>query len=560
MIVSLEEIKCPVEFSEAYFLMEVQKAFLNSKEGKKLAKQSKFNEEHDKIILAPENIEIIRKSLDARKKPKLFFVFNVRVYWNEKKPEINSNSLINNKSKSKNLLFDSYPVIAGCGPAGLFAALSLVEKGILPIIIERGKDVSKRIKDVELFWDTGILNTKSNVQFGEGGAGTFSDGKLNTGIKSPHIRKVLETFVEAGAPSEILYSSKPHIGTDILRKVVINIRKYLLSKGAQIFFETKLVGIKIKDGNLEGILIESADENGIDINKYIPAQTLILATGHSARDTFRMLFESGVNMQAKPFSMGVRVEHLQKDIDISQYGLQSNETSKILPPSDYKISSHLPSGRSVYSFCMCPGGEVIAGASEEGQVVTNGMSFQKRDSKNANSAILVNVMPEDFYSFASKSDISDTKNYYALAGIKFQEFWEKKAFVSGGSNYYAPAEYLGSFLGNKASGKFSDTKPSYRPGVMETKTEGYLPEFIAESIKQAFPVFNSKINGFSSPGAAITGIESRSSSPVRIIRDENFQSNIKGIYPCGEGAGYAGGIMSSAVDGIKVADSLTLIS
>ena len=261
-------------------------------------------------------------------------------------------------------------------------------------------------------------------------------------------------------------------------------------------------------------------------------------------------------MQAKPFSMGVRVEHLQKDIDTSQYGIQSENIYKILPPSDYKLSCHLPNGRSVYSFCMCPGGEVIAGSSEEGHVVTNGMSLQKRDKKNANSAILVNVTPEDFIKFNNESDRSDILQNNPLAGIKFQEIWERRAFMAGGGNFYAPAAYLGDFLGKITNTKMSDAEPSYKPGVKETRPDEYLPEFITESLRLAFPVFNNKINGFASSGAIITGIESRSSSPVRIVRDENYQSNIKGIYPCGEGAGYAGGIMSSAVDGIKVADSL----
>jgi len=579
MIISLEEIKCQIGYDEKSFLMAVQKSFFNTGEGRKIAKKIGHEEESDRIILSSDNIEIIKKSLDARKKPNLIYVFNVRVYWDEKKPDNNTSSFIKNKlnedkdsntestlnsglnlilSKKMNMQTETIPVVVGSGPSGLFAALTLVEKGFPPIIIERGREISKRIKDVNLFWGTGILNTKSNVQFGEGGAGTFSDGKLTSGIKSSHTRKILETFVESGAPEEILYMSKPHIGTDILRKVVVNIRKYLISKGTQIFFETKLTGIKSNDGILEGIFIESADENKIDTTKYIPTQNLILATGHSARDTYKMLYKSGVKMNAKPFSMGIRVEHLQKDIDISQYGLQSDEMRKILPPSDYKLSCHLPNGRSVYSFCMCPGGEVIAGASEEGQVVTNGMSFRKRDNKNANSAILVNVTPEDFFTFGNRLDRSVAVEDYPLDGIEFQEFWEKKAYIAGGGNFYAPCEYLGSFLGDKASGTFSDTEPSYRPGVKETKTQGYLPEFITESIKQAFPVFNNKINGFASPGAVITGIESRSSSPVRIIRDEHFESNIKGIYPCGEGSGYSGGIMSSAVDGIKVADSLNL--
>lgn len=564
MIINLDEIKCPIGHSHEDFLKTVQKAFIKTPEGRKIARSKKYSNKAESIPVNSDNVEIVKKSLDARDKNNLKIVFNVKIYIDEKRPDNLSSSFIKEnsglnltKSNKRDLAFET--IIAGSGPAGLFAALALVKLGVAPVIIERGKMVSERIKDVNRFWDFGILDFTSNVQFGEGGAGTFSDGKLNTGIKSPHCREVLETFVDAGANARILYESKPHIGTDILRKVVVNIRKYLISKGAKFYFQTLLTGIEVEDNILKGIYIETKEDDNIN-KSFIPAQNLILATGHSARDTIRMLYKSGIKMQAKPFSMGVRTEHLQSDIDTSQYGIQSEEIKKYLLPSEYKLSCHLPGGRSAYTFCMCPGGEVIASSSAKGQVVTNGMSYSKREMENANSAVLIGINTGDFLDFAKSGKIEFQGEEFPLYGIDFQEYYENKAFIAGGGNYFAPCEYLGSLLKGKASGKFSDVKPSYRPGIREVDSALYLPSFVHDSLKEAFLIFDNKIKGFTSPGAVITGIESRSSSPVRILRDENFCSNIKGIYPCGEGAGYAGGIMSAAVDGIKAADKVVLTS
>ena len=428
------------------------------------------------------------------------------------------------------------PVIAGMGPAGLFAALALAESGIECVILERGSMLEQRVSDVDSFFRGGTLSESSNVQFGEGGAGTFSDGKLSTGISDKRIRYVLERLVQFGAPDDILYLSKPHIGTDKLRGVVKAIRNRLTELGCDIRFGHKLADIDISGGSLRNLTI---DNGGTIYN--LPADTLILAPGNSARDTFEMLSRRGVKLAPKDFSVGVRIEHLQSDIDNAQYGRAAISSGAKLPASDYKLAAHLKGGRSVYSFCVCPGGQVISAASEQGGVVTNGMSHYARDGKNCNGALLVNVTPDDF-------------GYGPLDGVEFQRKLERAAFNGGGGEYLAPVQSAGDFLKKRASTGCEKITPTYRPGVRYCNLWDILPEFICGALAAALPEFSKRVNAFSYPGAILTGVETRSSSPVRILR-ENFEAvGISGIFPCGEGAGYSGGIISSAVDGIKCAE------
>ena len=482
------------------------------------------------------SINISKKSIDARRKNDVHYIYSIDVCCDNEKSVV---------KKFKNAQFFEkkfykFPVtsennesivIVGFGPAGMLCALTLLKNGCKNVtVIERGKRVEERKKDVENLLENGILDENSNVQFGEGGAGTFSDGKLTTGINDERISMVLYEFCKHGAPEEILYLSKPHIGTDNLYHMVKNIREEVISLGGKIKFSSTLTDIEISDGQVSAAILNS--EERIETNH------IVLAIGHSARDTFSMLKEKGVKMEQKTFSVGVRIEHKQDKINDAQYG----EFSKYLGAADYKLNVHLESGRGVYTFCMCPGGEVIASASEKGGVVTNGMSRFKRDKENANSAVLVNVYPSDFNS----EDV--------LAGMYFQREIERKAYEAAGGNYSAVCETVGHLMGGENK---TDIIPTYRPGVVFGSIYDVLPEFVADSIKEALPKFNEKLKCFSDTNALMTAPETRSSSPVRIIRDkERLISNIKGLYPCGEGAGYAGGITSAAVDGIRVAEAV----
>ena len=521
------------------------------------------------------NYKIIKKSIDARDKNDIFYNYSIIVTLKE---NTNIKHLKNNKDaiiqednkqniltscKLENLKLQiirkstAQPVIIGAGPAGLFCALTLIENGIKPIIVEQGKTVEERQQDVEKFMQNGELKPLSNVQFGEGGAGTFSDGKLTTNIHNPLCRTVLEEFVKFGAPKQIEYINKPHIGTDNLIKIVANIRKYIIEKGGTFLFNTKAVDFEIENNQITKLICESINTNAninaidnksiqilqksIDKTKIeIKTDTIVLAIGHSSREMFETLHLKNINMEKKNFSVGVRIEHKQSMINKSQYG---EKTKLKLPPAEYKLAYH-GKDRSCYTFCMCPGGEVIASSSEKGTIVTNGMSKFLRDGENANSAVLVNVTPEEF------------KGQSVLAGMYFQKDLEEKAFKLGGSNYFAPIQRVEDFINNKKSTFIGKVKPTYKPGVTLTNLQQILPEFVTKTLIEAITYFDTKISGFANPDAILTGVETRSSSPVTIKRNEKLMSNVNGLYPCGEGAGYAGGIMSAAVDGIKVATAI----
>ena len=485
------------------------------------------------------HLRIVRRSVDARKKPdiKIIYTIDVAVDGNEKRILKQSGckratiAPVSYYKAAKNVPQpEKRPVVVGFGPAGMFAALVLAIAGWKPLVLERGEDAQSRHEKVQKFFETGILNTRSNVQFGEGGAGTFSDGKLNTGVNNPRISWILEQFVKAGAREDILYDAKPHVGTDVLLTVVQNIRQRIISLGGEVRFNTQVTGLCTENGKLTGLKTEAGE--------MIPCDTCVLAIGHSARDTFEMLEEAGIPMEPKPFAMGVRIEHKQTMVDESQYGT----VNPVLPPADYKLVEHLEDA-TVYTFCMCPGGHVVAAASEEGRIVTNGMSYADRDGENANAALLVTVNPADFPYEGT------------LGGMKWQREIEERAYNLSGS-YRAPAQRVGDFLAGKASTGVGNVKPTYRPGVTWCDLHQVLPERITKSIAQALPKLDGKLKGFADADAVMTAPETRSSSPVRFIRNDTRQSALEGLYPTGEGAGYAGGIMSAAIDGMMTAEAI----
>ncbi len=490
-----------------------------------------------KQIKAPigdiEGFSEVKLSVDARNKKDVFYVAVFDVEVKDERKYYSREHV----SRSEKYEYEypipwrnkHRPIVVGAGPAGLFAALILAYRGADPIVIERGENVENRINTVKKFWQTGELNPESNVQFGEGGAGTFSDGKLNTGTKDVRQRKVLEEMVHAGAPKEILYKAKPHVGTDELRNMVKNIREKIISMGGEFIFNCRMDDIIIENNAVKGIKTTQGD---------FETKTLILAIGHSARDTFKLVERLNIPMERKPFSVGVRIEHLREDINYAQYG----DFAPLMEAADYKCNVKDRNGRGVYTFCMCPGGYVVASASEENGVVTNGMSNFARNGQNSNSALLVSVYPEDF----EGGDV--------LSGMYFQRKLEKSAFYQAGADYKAPCQRVGDFFDNKKTTQFGKIVPTYEPGVTPSDLNRLLPTHIAEGLKDAISSFSRKIKCFNEPDAVLTGVETRSSSPVRIIRNESFSSYIKGLYPCGEGAGYAGGIMSAAVDGIKVGE------
>jgi uncharacterized protein len=498
------------------------------------------------------SFEIFKRGIDARKSHAILYVYNLDV-------EVKNEAKILAKFKkdshikpapdthyqfvAKNTAYKPRPVIVGFGPAGIFAALILAQSGFKPIVLERGKEVRKRTQDTWGLWRKHKLNPESNVQFGEGGAGTFSDGKLYSQIKDPkhYGRKVIQEFVKAGAPEEIMYVSHPHIGTFRLVGMVEEMRRTIISLGGEIRFESRVDDIHIENHQVQGVTLQTGE--------HLVTNHLILAVGHSARDTFEMLHKKGIYVEAKPFSIGFRIEHPQGLIDRARYGKSySEDLLNKLGAADYKLVHHAKNGRSVYSFCMCPGGTVVAAASEPNRVVTNGMSQYSRNERNANAGIVVGITPEE--DFPS----------HPLAGMELQRQLESNAFVLGGSNYNAPGQLIGDFLANRPSTQFGEVMPSYTPGVTLTNLESALPQFAITAIREAIPEFAKKIHGFDLADGVLTGVETRTSSPIRIKRDdESFESiNTKGLYPCGEGAGYAGGILSAGVDGIKVAEAVSL--
>lgn len=484
---------------------------------------------------------IIKKSIDARKKEDVKYIYVVSCH-------VQNESSVLKKCKNPNVTpyhekgyqftpagtekLAHRPVVVGMGPAGIFCALELAKAGFKPLVIERGKSVDDRVKEVEHFWQTGELNEECNVQFGEGGAGTFSDGKLNTAIKDPtgRIRKVLRTFVEYGAPEEICYLNKPHIGTDRLRDVVKAMREHIIELGGEVRFDTKLTDVILEDNKVVGIEVNGEEK--------IPCEVVVMAIGHSARDTFSCIHAKGFEMIPKAFAIGVRVQHSQEMINMSQYGMEH----EILPVADYKVTHQTVGGRGVYSFCMCPGGLVVNSSSEKGRMVVNGMSNYDRDEKNANSALIVTVTPEDFWG----NDV--------LAGVEFQRKWEELAYKEGQGKI--PVQLYGDFKNNQISKEFKSVKPCMEGATHFGNLRNCLPEFISQAIIEGMEAFDRKIKGFYDEEAILAGVETRTSSPVRIVRSEALESNMGGMYPCGEGAGYAGGITSAAIDGIKVYEAI----
>lgn len=504
--------------------------------------------------------EIVKRSLDARKKPEIFYFYTVDV------KVLNENEVMNRAKGNQISVAASVryrfpspggekmvhrPVIIGTGPAGLFCGYMLALHGYAPILLERGMDVENRCEKVEEFWKTGRLDTECNIQFGEGGAGTFSDGKLNTLVKDKdgRSREVLSVFVSSGAPKDILYDGKPHIGTEVLTDVVKNMRETIIAHGGEVHFNTKVTDLCIENGRIKALIVEKREKEGKGEERKAKIETdvAVLAIGHSARDTFEMLYQRKVSMEAKSFAVGLRAEHPQKLIDLVQYGMERPE---YLPPAAYKVTAQAKDGRGVYSFCMCPGGYVVNASSEEGYLAVNGMSYSRRDGQNANSAIIVSVTPEDYGSS------------HPLGGIEFQRRLEEQAYKIG--NGKVPVEYYGNFKravwGEKEDKSHDDTYGQYVPQIKGKWQFGEVHKIMPDVLNRAFvegmEAFNRKIPGFAADGVILSGIESRTSSPVRIHRKENGQSEIGGLFPCGEGAGYAGGIMSAAMDGIRTAEQI----
>ncbi|AEG60836.1 NAD(P)/FAD-dependent oxidoreductase [Desulforamulus ruminis] len=490
--------------------------------------------------------QIFKRSVDARKRENIYLVYTVDVEVSNAHKILARHARDIDVAPAPSLTYEyvepgkspleNRPVIIGTGPAGLFAGLILAQTGYRPLLLERGADVDRRTKRVEDFWAQGRLDGECNVQFGEGGAGTFSDGKLTTLIRDLRCRKVLEELVRAGAPEEILYAHKPHVGTDILKTVVKNLRQEIIRLGGEVRFQAKVTDLLVEQGAVKGLVVNESES--------IAAGLVILAIGHSARDTFAMLHNRKVVMTPKAFSIGVRIEHPQQLINAAQY--REFARHEKLGPAEYKLAYHSPGGRSAYTFCMCPGGTVVAAASEKGGVVTNGMSIHARNGENANSALLVSVTPADFGSS------------HPLSGIEFQRRWERLAFELGGKNYHAPAQLLRDFLADQSScSGLGQVQPSYRPGVTMVELKKCLPPYVVSVLREAIPEFDKKMKGFALPDAVLTGVETRSSSPVRIERNERREASVLGLYPAGEGAGYAGGIISAAVDGIRVAEAVS---
>jgi uncharacterized FAD-dependent dehydrogenase len=508
--------------------------FLTEKAAKKL------NLSQDKII----KLNIIKQSIDARKKDNIKFNYSLEVFTEKEEyivKKLNDKDVqLYNAAKREEIIFGNKkfihrPVVVGMGPAGMFAALELAKNGYKPLIIERGEAVEQRTETVNSFWQNGILNPDSNVQFGEGGAGTFSDGKLTTRIKDTRCDYVLEEFVKAGAPGEIVYSGKPHIGTDILKLVVKNVREEIIRLGGEILFNNKLEDIVIDNNKIKSVIVNGAE---------IPCQALVLAIGHSSRDTYEMLYRNNIFMEPKPFAMGVRIEHSQKTINFSQFGKFAEHPK--LNAADYRLTHTCKnSGRAVYSFCMCPGGTVVSASSEPHMLVTNGMSDYKRDKENANSALVVSVNSSDFQGSSP------------LAGMEFQRKYERLAYNVGGGGYAAPLQLAGDFINDRVTKKIGNIEPTYKPGYKFSDLRECLPSYVSDALKEGLQEFNKKIKKFSDNNSILTGIETRTSAPLRIIRNEKLQSiNAEGLFPSGEGAGFAGGIISAAVDGIKSAESI----